>query len=91
MYPKDTIVESFKTGLVKRYDVKEVMSASWIVSKSSYGKSFLLTFKRSIPPAFFEVPGEAKNIKVYEYKQKSLFCTNCLEYTHSKRNCKNSK
>ena len=88
---KDAIVESFKAGLVKRYDIKEVIPASWIVPKSSYSKPFLLTFTRSIPPAFIEVPGEAENIKVYEYKQKPLFCANCLEYTHSKRNCKNSK
>ena len=88
---KDTIVESFKAGLVKRYDIKEVVPASWIVPKSSYRKPFFLTFKRSIPPAFIEVPGEAENIKVYQYKQKPLFCTNCPENTHSKRNCKNSK
>ena len=59
-------------------------------SQNSFSKPFLLTFNNSSPPPFIEVPGETENLKVYDYKQKPL-CTNCLEYTYSKRKCSNSQ
>ena len=80
-----TNFDTFKTGLEARYDIRDVIPATWITPKSSFSKPFLLTFNSSSPAPIIEVPGETENLKVYEYKQKRLFCTNCLEYTHSNR------
>ena len=84
-----TNIESFKAGLMRDSEVKDVILATWITPKSLESKPFLITFNRCTPPQSMKIPGEVDNLRIYDYKEKPLFCTSCLEYTHSKRKCKN--
>ena len=63
-----TDVESFKAVLAARYDIRDVVPASWITPKSSYSKPFLVTFNSCSLSPHIEIPGETENFKMYEYK-----------------------
>ena len=67
-----TDVESFKAGLAARYDIKDVVPASWITPKSSYSRPFLVTFNSCSLPPHIEIPCETENLKIHEYKQKPM-------------------
>ena len=62
--------------------------ATWITPKKLASKPFLITFNRCTPPQSMKIPGVVDNLRIYDYKEKPLFCTNCMEYTYSKRKCK---
>ena len=48
----------------------------------------VVTFNKSELPAYLEIPGEHLLTKVYEYKEKPMMCRKCLEFGHTKANCR---
>ena len=50
-------MQSFKNGIMKRYNVKEVIPATWITPKSFNSKPFLLTFNSASSPSHINIPG----------------------------------
>ena len=80
--------ESLKNGLKSRYDIKEVLQAHWIKQKDQNSKPFLITFDQPIIAQSLKILGQG-NLNVYEYRPRPLFCSKCLEYSHSKKNCQN--
>jgi hypothetical protein len=80
---------SFAAALKERHGIHEVVPAHWIKPRNGTSKPFLLTFNSATVPKNINIPGEKGNTKIYQYKSKPLFCTKCLEYTHSHKNCNN--
>ena len=89
----------FIAGLKEKYqEIEDVKRAFWIKPQNKACNPFLLTFRTSDIKTWIKIPGESKQTNVYEYKEKPMFCIQCLEYTHIKnkwygRNmvCKNAK
>ena len=80
--------ESFKGGLKEKYDIAEVY-AKWIRCRNIGAKPYLVTFNGSLLPECISIPREQKDLRVYQYYPKPLFCKNCLLYTHTQKNCRN--
>lgn len=81
--------DAFVAGLANTFRVTEAVHAQWIKPKDSNCQPVLLTFDRSSPPSAIEIPGAQSIVKVYDYVPRPLSCKNCLEYSHSKKNCEN--
>ena len=83
--------KSFQEGLQKKYNITEVVQAFWIQPKNSILTDltpYLITFSQSQTPATIYVSGE-RPVKVRPYLQRPLFCSKCLEHTHSAKRCQN--
>ena len=81
-------LDSFYNNLRKRHNIEEVTPAAWIKSRNSNSRPFLLTLGSTTTTNYIDMPGEVGRTKVYEYRQRPMFCNNCLEYTHSKKKCR---
>ena len=68
-------------------NITDVMKANWIRPKNSNNTPLLITFAQPWPPKTLTIPGEQTFSTVYEYKERRLWCGNCLEYSHSKKRC----
>ena len=79
--------EKFCANLTEQFQLQEAVHAKWIKCKNANTTPFLLNFSTPQIPQVLRIPGETTT--VYEYKPRPLFCTNCLEYSHSKNKCEN--
>jgi len=79
----------FCQELSSRLNADEVRKANWIRCREANTSAFLVTFKNPHCPAYIQIPGESRQSKVYEYRPRALFCTNCLEYSHKDKRCTN--
>merc|ERR1712212_1467924 len=83
--------EAYKKGLQEQYGITDVEEAIWIKPKrNSASKPLILSFRSELP-AYLDIPGETIRTKVYEYKKFPTHCSNCLEYGHPKRICRDDK
>ena len=80
---------SFEQGLKFKYNIKEVKHANWIKTRNNNAKPFLITFNQPNILHSIIIPGQGR-VSVNEYKNRPMFCTTCLEYSHSRKNCKNN-
>ena len=78
--------ESFRTGLVEEFNLKEAIQATWIKPRNPLAKPLLITFKQELPE-FLNIPGEQSKTKVYEYIPRPMLCSKCLEYGHTIKHC----
>lgn len=79
--------KTFFEELKKRLDASEIQRADWTRTRNLTTTAFMITFKTTNPPAYINIPGEQKEIKVYEYLPKPYFCKQCLDYSHNKKHC----
>lgn len=79
--------EHYKSELIKLLPVSDILRASWIKSFNNRATPLLLIFNTPEVPNFVSIPGETALNKVYEYKNKPLFCTRCVNYGHTTKRC----
>lgn len=67
--------------------VTSVEEAKWIKPSREGTKAFLLTFNREHAPEGIKIPGESRQTRVYEYKEKPMQCKKCQQYNHTMKYC----
>ena len=67
--------------------VSDIQRASWIKSLNNRSTPLVLIFNTPEIQSFVSIPGEAALSKMYEYKNKPLYCTRCINYGHTTKRC----
>lgn len=86
-----TDTAKFEEGLKRDYNICSVKATFWIKAKNVNASAFLITFAQSQLSSYIKMPGERPCIQIYPQRVKPLFCTKCLEYTHTEKRCRNSE
>ena len=82
-----TNLNSYKEGLKKEYNLKDVEHATWIKPKNPRTAVLLLTFNQVLPE-YIDIPGETMRTFVHEYIRRPNLCKKCLDYGHSGKICR---
>ena len=79
----------YKSKLIERLPINDVIMASWIKSRNPRALPLILSFNQTEIPTFIKILGEQALTKVYEYQDMPMMCKQCLDFGHTKKWCKN--
>jgi len=80
-------MDSFKKGLMERYQLQSVEEATWIKTKNQSTKAFILSTYQDNLPEYVRIISEATLTKVIPYQDSPLRCKKCLKYGHTAKRC----
>jgi hypothetical protein len=83
-------LDVFKRHLKEEYNIHDIIPAPFIKSRNPESKSFIITFQQSHLPYSIYIPGERSDTIVQKFHNRPMLCSNCQEYRHPKKYCKNN-
>ena len=90
IYIYDTEVEnfeSFKNGLVERYQLENFEEARWIKTRNPNTRVFVLSSYSEKLPDYVRIISEPTLTRIFPYRDLPLRCKKCLKYSHTTKRC----